>query len=99
MSWLNDLEAAKTVTDATDFWGPNQIADEEDITPPLGISCQNVEYSESISMVKTRRGFKQAWNPAKIITTMYNWLQEQYNRIMYLSITDHAVFSRDLLAS
>ncbi len=89
MSFLNDCR----YVDLTEFHGPNQLLDQDDLQEPDGISAENVEYSES--QVATRRGFAQAWNPNKIIRTMYNWIQQQFNRMIYLN-SDNNVISRDL---
>lgn len=89
MSILNDSD----FVDYTNFDGPNLIQDEEDVTQPQGLYCRNSEYVEG--QVRTRRGFAQAWNPAAIILSMYNWVQQATNRLVYLTSAG-AVISRDL---
>lgn len=90
MSILLDCE----YTDITDFAGPNLLSDEEDVTSPQCISARNVEYVEGQVRIP-RRGFTQVWNPNKILRVLYNWVQQQYNRLLYLN-SDNNVISRDL---
>ena len=90
-SLLDDCES----TTITEFFGPNLIDDEEDVREPQAISSRNTEFTESLVKIP-RRGFKQVWNPNKRITTLYNWIQQQYNRLIYLNRTDGTVISRDL---
>lgn len=93
MSLLIDAE----FVDITNFAGPNLNLDEEDSVEPEALYARNVEYLEGQVRVP-RRGFTQVWDPARIITTMYNWIQEQSNRLLYLWISsgNGNVVSRDL---
>lgn len=83
--------------DITNFTGPNLINDEEDVTEPQALAARNCEFSEGQVRVP-RRGFTQVWNPNKIITAMYNWIQQQSNRLLYLWVSggNGNVVSRDL---
>src|SRR5580765_6858289 len=81
-------------TEVSEFYGANLISDEEDQVAPQGLLNYNCEYIEG--QVRTRRGFAQVWNPAAKITTLYNWLQQAYNRLVYLNRTSGSVISRDL---
>ena len=79
--------------DWSNFSGANLINDEEDIREPAAIfnkNCEFVEYN-----LQTRRGFKEVWNPGKFIRVLYNWIQQQYNRLMYLD-SDNNFVARDL---
>lgn len=82
----------------TTFSGANLLLDEEDISPPQALACQNVEYTDGRVQIP-RRGFSIAWTPAKGVTAMWNWLQEQFNRLIVLDRTDALVYSRDLINS
>lgn len=96
MSILDDTDHV----DFTNFNGPNLIEDEEDVTEPQSLYCRNSEYVEG--QVRTRRGFDRVWNPNVIVWTLYNWIQQQYNRLIYFkraSNTTGTVVSRDLLAA
>lgn len=90
MSILQDCE----YTDITSFSGPNLLLDEEDVQEPQALSARNVEYLEGQVRIP-RRGFAQVWNPNKILRFLYNWVQQQYNRLIYLN-SDNDVVSRDL---
>lgn len=90
MSILLDCE----YQDITEFTGPNLLLDEEDVTEPQGLSCRNVEYVEGQVRIP-RRGFTQVWNPNKVLRVLYNWVQQQSNRLIYLN-SDNNVISRDL---
>lgn len=90
MSILLDCKYA----DTTDFGGPNLLSDEEDISAPQGISCRNVEYVEGQVRIP-RRGFTQVWNPNKVLRVLYSWVQQQYNRLIYLNSSNQVV-ARDL---
>ena len=92
MSLFDDLE----YVDITEFSGPNQLLDEEDISEPRALEAKNVEYVEGQVRVP-RRGFAQVWNPAKAIRSMYHWLQYQYNRLVYLD-SDNKVVARNVVA-
>lgn len=82
-------------TDTTSFRGANLIADEEDVTEPEALYNRNTEFNEGLVKCP-RRGFQQVWNPAAKITTLYNWIQQQYNQLVYLNRTSGHVISRDL---
>jgi len=90
MSILLDCEYA----DITEFAGPNLLLDEEDVTEPQCLAARNVEYVEGQVRIP-RRGFTQVWNPNKILRVLYNWVQQQFNRLIYLN-SDNNVVSRDL---
>lgn len=89
MSILQDCE----YVDITEWFGANEIADEEDITEPQCLENRNSMFSEGLTL--TRSGFTQVWNPNKIIRIMYNWVQQQYNRLIYLD-SDNEVVARDI---
>jgi hypothetical protein len=93
-SLLDDCEQQVT----TNFFGPNQIVDEEDLSEPAAISSRNTGFNEGMVQVP-RKGFDEVWNPAAKITTLYNWIQQQYNRLIYLNRTAGTVVSRDLATS
>lgn len=57
--------------------------------------ARNVEFVMSDQVI-TRRGFGQAWNPAKSITRMFPWTLAAANRLAYYNKTDGKAVSRDL---
>ena len=83
--------------DITDFPGPDQLLDEEDLAESpqsVCLSARNVEYLRGQVRIP-RRGFTQVWNPAKGIRFMYNWVTSSFNRLVYLN-SDNSLISRDL---
>jgi hypothetical protein len=78
------------------FSGANLLMDEQSVSPPQALACQNVEFIDGQVRIP-RRGFAVAWTPAKGITSMWNWLQEQFNRLIVLDRTDGLVYSQDLV--
>lgn len=90
MSFLTDFKHS----DITSFSGPNLLIDEEDVREPQCLAAKNIEFIDS-QVRAPRRGFTQVWNPDKILRVMYNWLQSNYNRLIYLN-SDNQVISRDL---
>lgn len=91
---MNFLESSgvESTPDIQDFRGPVLLGDVVD--GPYCLDAQNVEFVDT--GVQTRRGFGQAWNPSVAIIAMYNWLQSQYNRVIYLTSAG-AVVARDLV--
>lgn len=57
--------------------------------------ARNVEISLNDHVI-TRRGFGAAWNPAKSITSMFNWILAGANRLAYYNKTDGKVTLRNL---
>lgn len=83
--------------DVEKFESPNLLVDSQDVTQPQAVSCRNVEYLEGQVNIP-RRGFTRAWNPSTVVRIMYNWIQQQYNRLIYLDSTDR-VWQRNLVAN
>lgn len=92
MSILSDCK----YVDISEFFGCNLILDEEDVTEPQAIDNRNCMFPES--GFAPRSGFTRVWNPNKILRVMYNWIQQQYNRLIYLN-SDNDVVSRDISGS
>lgn len=89
MSLLEDFDHV----DLYNFVGANLLNQEEDVTAPECLANKNCMFNQNI--VQTRNGFGQAFNPNKGIRSLYNWLQQQYNRLMYLN-SDNEVIGKDL---
>lgn len=79
-------------TTYSEFFGAYPILDEEDIKEPAGIDNQNTMFTEGGCV--TRNGFGPAFNPNVAIRVLYNWVQQAYNRILYLTGT--TLVSHDL---
>lgn len=92
MSFTDDCEKVTM----SNFYGANQIADEEDITEPSGVDNQNVIFTEG--GCATRPGFGPAFNPDLAVRILYNWIQQAYNRLLYLNASNQLV-SRNLATS
>ena len=60
-------------------------------------NCHNVEITLN-EQAQTRRGFAAAWNPAKSIVGMANWILAGANRLVYFNKTDGSVVLRNLSA-
>ena len=89
MSLLQDAD----FEEYTNFSGPDLLLDEDDLEEPAAVACRNTEFVEN--NMRTRRGFTLVWNPGKFIRVLYNWLQQQYDRLMYLN-SDNNFIARDL---
>lgn len=60
--------------------------------------ARNMEFALG-EQATTRRGFGAAWNPAKSITSMFQWLLAATNRLAFYNKTDGKVTLRNLGAS
>ena len=77
MSILNDCE----YVDISNFTGASLISDPVDQTEPQGTYNRNCEFQQGMN--RTRNGFEQVWNPSRIITTLYSWVQETLYQLVY----------------
>ncbi len=87
------IEDCSTV-DVTEMPGPDLLQPDEDIKQTQALSCRNVEYVEGQVRIP-RRGFTRVWDPASAIRLMYNWIQQQYDKLIYLNESNNLI-SRDL---
>src|SRR4051812_11404026 len=91
MAFLDELPSIEH----SKFTGPNLLVDEEDVKDPDGLFSKDVEYLDG--QVRTRRGFAEAINPNKVIPFLYNWLESQFNRLLYYSPPAGTMYLYDLV--